>query len=293
MKKYFTLLFLTLVFCSAYAKLKIGDPAPNITLNDVNGNPISLHSLKGKVVLIDFWASWCGPCRAANEDIVEIYTNYNPKGFEIYSISLDKKKEPWLKAIRDDKLPWKSHVTDFQEWNSPAALLYGIEALPGTFLVDENGIIIGIDIEPYDLDIKLKKHIEQKFRIFPTIASNYIYFSEKVAYSVTDASGKEIAKGKDILLNIETLNPGDYVISGGGSKHNFTKVSTVHENPIPELQMLDKTHLQLVHDCDYQIFTPYGLMVKKGKSHVVGIDELPKSVYYISADHHIYKIVKN
>jgi len=291
----FCLYFLGLLFISnsLFAALKVGDPAPNLILNDANGNPISLHSLKGQVVLVDFWASWCGPCRAANEDIIEVYANYHPKGFEIYSVSLDKKKEPWLKAIRDDKLSWKTHVTDYQEWNSPAALLYQVEALPSTFLVDEHGIIIAVDIEPYDLDIKLKKHIDQKFRLFPLVASNYVYFSEKSSYTLHDATGKELSKGKDHQLNIESLVPGEYFLTAGGHKHPFTKIASVHETPIPELQMMDKTHFQLMHESNFQIYTPNGLLVKHGKAFLVGIEDLPNNDYYLSVDHHVYKITKN
>lgn len=293
MKQLLIAFLLFLALGNAHAKLKVGDPAPNIILNDISGNPISLHSLKGKVVLIDFWASWCGPCRAANEEIVEIYSNYHPKGFEIYSVTLDKKKDNWQKAIKDDKLLWKTHVSDFQEWNSPAVMLYHVEALPSTFLVDENGIVMAIDLEPYDLDVKLKKHIDQKLRVFPSMASNYVYLSEKSPFVVTDAAGKEISKGKDHQINVESLAPGQYTISAAGQKHAFTKVTNAHGNPIPELQMMDKDHFQLVHESNFEIYSPNGLLVKHGKAFIVGIGDLPKNDYYLSVDQHVYKISKD
>src|ERR1700753_3972892 len=102
------ILFATLVLLATHAngQPKIGTPAPEITLNDLNGSPVSLSSLKGKVVLIDFWASWCGPCRKANPGLVKMYARLKQKGFEIYGISLDDEKQPWKHAIDQDGITW-------------------------------------------------------------------------------------------------------------------------------------------------------------------------------------------
>jgi len=140
------------------SKVDIGQPAPEITQNDTLGKPVSLSSLKGKYVLIDFWASWCGPCRAENPNNVALYKEYNKKGFEIFGVSLDKKKENWEKAIKDDNLTW-THVSDLKYWDSEPAKLYGVRAIPHTVLIDKNGIIIANDLRGAELKAKLAEVI--------------------------------------------------------------------------------------------------------------------------------------
>lgn len=127
---------------------------PDFTLPDRDGKLFKLSSLKGKVVLVDFWASWCGPCRKENPNLVKAYAKYHDKGFEIVGVSLDDKKEAWLKAIEADKLSWL-HVSDLKGWKSDLATEYGIRSIPTSFLVDENGKIIAKDLRGEELDKKL------------------------------------------------------------------------------------------------------------------------------------------
>lgn len=136
-------------------KLAIGSPAPEITLNDTNDKPISLSSLKGKVVLIDFWASWCRPCRAENPNVVKMYKKYRDKGFEVFSVSLDKSKPGWIGAIKQDGLIWKNHVSDLGYWNSAVVPMYNITGIPLTFLLDKEGKIIGKNLRGQQLEQKL------------------------------------------------------------------------------------------------------------------------------------------
>jgi peroxiredoxin len=123
-------------------KTAIGAQAPDFTMNDTEGKPVQLSSLKGKIVLVDFWASWCGPCRQENPNVVKLYQQYHAKGFEILGVSLDRTKEDWLKGIKDDNLTW-IHVSDLQYWQNAAARLYGVNAIPQSFLLDKDGKIIG------------------------------------------------------------------------------------------------------------------------------------------------------
>ncbi len=128
--------------------LEIGNKAPDIKLKSPNGEIIALSSLKGKMVLIDFWASWCGPCRRENPNVVKAYESFkdknfeNGKGFTIYSVSLDKTKDRWVKAIKDDELLWSNHVSDLLGWSSKAAEVYGVRGIPDNFLIDGDGIIV-------------------------------------------------------------------------------------------------------------------------------------------------------
>ena len=138
-------------------KLALGSPAPEITMNDKNGKPLSLSSLKGKVVVVDFWASWCKPCRAENPFMVELYSKYKSKGLEIFSVSLDFNKDAWLKAIEHDKLSWKDHVTDLKQWQSPVVTLYGFDGIPFTCILDKNGNIVGKNFRGSELEEKIKE----------------------------------------------------------------------------------------------------------------------------------------
>ncbi|MBX3253728.1 MAG: redoxin domain-containing protein [Chitinophagaceae bacterium] len=135
-------------------KTAIGSVAPDFTLNDVNGKPVSLASYKGKYILVDFWASWCGPCRQENPTVVKAYNAYKAKGFDILGVSLDEKKENWEKAIQQDQLAW-THVSDLKGWQSDAASLYGIKAIPMNYLLDKEGKIIAKSLRGEELLKKL------------------------------------------------------------------------------------------------------------------------------------------
>jgi thiol-disulfide isomerase/thioredoxin len=136
-------------------KLAMGTPAPEITMNTPEGKPLALSSLKGKVVLVDFWASWCGPCRAENPNVVKAYQKYKSKGFDIYSVSLDKDKDRWIAAIAKDGLEWKNHVSDLLSWQSPVVQLYNFNSIPTNVLLDKKGNIIAKNLRGEDLEKKL------------------------------------------------------------------------------------------------------------------------------------------
>ena len=158
--------------------VKVGDVAPEISLPDVNGKIRKLSDLKGKLVLLDFWASWCGPCRRANPHVVEMYDKYNKEGFEVFNVSLDgldtrtrsripedqvavhmeKSKKRWLDAIKKDNLKWNNHVSDLKKWESDAAGKYGVRSIPTTFLIGRDGSIAALNPRN-NLEAQIKKHI--------------------------------------------------------------------------------------------------------------------------------------
>lgn len=151
--------------------LEIGNKAPNLEFLSPDGEVISLSSLKGKMVLIDFWASWCGPCRKENPHVVDAFQSYKDtkfisgKGFTVYSVSLDKNKDRWKQAIKQDKLDWPYHVSDLKGWQSLAAKKYGIRGIPDNFLIDGNGIIIAKRLRGANLDATLKNLVKKKAKM--------------------------------------------------------------------------------------------------------------------------------
>ncbi len=136
--------------------ISVGDVAPDFTLNSPEGQDITLSSLRGKYVLIDFWASWCGPCRMENPNVVKLYNKYKDKGFAIYGVSLDKEKAAWLAAIKKDNLTW-THGSDLKFWNSAVAQTYGVSAIPATYLLDKEGKVIAKNLRGPSLEAKLSE----------------------------------------------------------------------------------------------------------------------------------------
>lgn len=132
----------------------IGSIAPEITLPDVNGKSFSLSSLRGNYVLVDFWASWCGPCRMENPKLVEVYNKFKSKNFTILGVSLDKTKEDWIEAINKDGLTW-IHISDLKFWESAAVTLYGFNSIPYNVLIDREGKIVAINLRADELERKL------------------------------------------------------------------------------------------------------------------------------------------
>lgn len=145
-------------FLNSRKNLVPGTTAPDFTQNDQSGNPIKLSSFKGQYVLLDFWASWCAPCRKDNSALVSVFNDFKTKNFTVVGISLDNEngKKDWIKAIQDDKLTW-TQVSDLKHWDNSVAKLYGIRGIPENFLIDPNGVILAKGLSPADLRKKLEQ----------------------------------------------------------------------------------------------------------------------------------------
>ena len=159
MKKAFLVIGISVASLTVNAQLRIGESVPEIELPNTGDSILRLSSLQGKVVLIDFWASWCGPCRAANPYVQKLYSRYRDKGFEVFAVSLDTKKKDWLKAIKQDKLKY-TQVIDNSGWRSKVAERYFVDQLPTNFLLDRSGKIVAINLDGKELFDKVKSLVQ-------------------------------------------------------------------------------------------------------------------------------------
>ncbi|NQU87519.1 MAG: TlpA family protein disulfide reductase [Mariniphaga sp.] len=139
----------------------VGMTAPDFTQNDTEGNPLSFSDVysANEYTLVDFWAAWCGPCRAENPNVVAVYNDYSEKGFTVFGVSLDQTKEDWLQAIEDDGLTWQ-HVSDLAYWNNAAAKLYAVNTIPSSLIVDKQGKIIAKNLRGEDLRAKISELLD-------------------------------------------------------------------------------------------------------------------------------------
>jgi peroxiredoxin len=155
MNRIYILLFLIIPSLNAFPQMNTGKTAPELSLPDADGNLIKLSDLKGKVVLIDFWASWCGPCRKNNPHLVKLYHKYHDRGFEIYGVSLDDDHLSWKDAVHHDAMSWVQ-VIDDKGWNASSAMAYGVEMIPSSFLIDKQGVIHTVNAEGWPLESEIK-----------------------------------------------------------------------------------------------------------------------------------------
>ena len=160
-KKIIFTLSLNLFICAALnAQPKQGQVAADIALPSVRGDTIHLSSLKGKVVLLDFWASWCGPCRSSNKELTKLYSKYKSKGFEILGVSLDDDNSKWKMAIAKDKITWLQ-VNEPGGWEAKTAMMWNISAIPTSFLIDKEGKLLAMDLTGKELEKALKYLIDK------------------------------------------------------------------------------------------------------------------------------------
>lgn len=160
------LAFLAVANIACAQNFRVGDKAPNIILSSPEGKEISLTDLEGKIVLIDFWASWCGPCRMENPAVVRSWNEYKDKtfkagkGYEVFSVSLDNNGDRWKQAIKQDNLMWQNHVSDLKGWQSAAAQVYGVNSIPTNFLIDGKGVILAVGLRGEALQTTLKSLVK-------------------------------------------------------------------------------------------------------------------------------------
>lgn len=277
----------------AQTGVKKGAYAPDFETTDPSGKRIKLSDLRGRIVLLDFWASWCLPCRMANPELVELYWRYNEYGFEVFSISLDTKKEAWEKAIRNDGLTWPFHGSDLKGWDNSIGQLYNVEAIPAAFLIDENGIVLDAGTDLYKVAKRLKAMFEDQIFMFPHVVRDSVFFSDKIKYVVKDTSGNEVLKGKAQSVDIQNLPSGEYYCIFAGKEDRFTKrpfdegdIVTFYPENVHDIVTLSRK-------ASYEVFNKRGLVRLSANGSEINMAHLPKGLYYISIEGKLHKVFKN
>ncbi len=269
----------------------VGKNAPDINLNDPSGKQISLEDLKGKIVLVDFWASWCAPCRGANPELVALYEKYATNGFEILSISLDKDKNRWKQAIEQDKLPWDTHVSDLKGWDSEVIMRYGVEALPTQFLVDREGKLVASNLSVEELEDELDHLLLKEATVYPKNAATHLFMNVFTKYEIKNETGKTVKRGNSDEIDIRKLPIGAYTINVGDKLHAFNKV----EDKKLELEFypmnVSKT-ITINKAVQYEITNLKGEVVLTGSGSIVDVSHLHIGVYYINMGGEVGKFLK-
>jgi thiol-disulfide isomerase/thioredoxin len=288
-------LFLTL-FGNVLAKsqstqLAIGDKAPDFTITDPNGKPITLSNFRGKLVLVNFWTSSCMPCRVDNPALYKLYTLYKKLGFDVISVSLDTKKDQWLQAIRSDQISWPNNGIDLAGWNSKLVPLYNLKGTPSSFLISEEGEILQINQDEIALEQTVHYLIFDLPRFYPVVATDKIYFNVIAKYTVVDGNGIAVLKGRAKEVDIVKLIPGQYTITYENKEGRFLKVKPI-DVPVTFYPTRVEDVLTLSQESDYYIYNQRGKLEIKGNGTAVDVTKLPLGVYYLCVNGNVESFFK-
>lgn len=283
--------FLVLFSSHAQNGLKKGEIAPDFTVLDPNGKELKLSDLRGKLVLLDFWASWCLPCRMASPELVEAYAEYQKEGFEIFSISFDVKKDAWVKAIQNDSLYWPYHGSDLKGWENSVGILYKVEMIPATYLISEDGIILENHFDIYSLSKRLKYVYHEQVHMFPSYVNDTLHFSAPTKFAIEDSSGKVILKGKDQKIFLGNLALGTYTCKYDRKAERVTVIPTSDEaiTFYPTKVISDVT---LSRKTSYDVVNGKGKIVLSGEGELIDMKYLPTGAYKLILEGKTYKIFK-
>jgi thiol-disulfide isomerase/thioredoxin len=288
-------LFITLlgnVLATSHStQLAIGDKAPDFTVTDPNGKPITLSSFRGKLVLVNFWTSSCMPCRVDNPALYKLYSLYKKLGFDVISVSLDTKKDQWLQAIRSDQISWPNNGIDLAGWTSKLVGLYDLKGTPSSFLISEEGEILQINQDEIALEQTVHYLIFDLPRFYPVVATDKIYFNVISKYIVVDGNGSSILKGRAKEVDILKLIPGQYTITYENKEGRFLKVKP-SDTPVTFYPTRVEDVLTLSLESDYYIYNQRGKLEIKGNGTTVDVTKLPLGVYYLCVNGNVQSFFK-
>lgn len=273
------------------AQINKGDLAPDFTVSNPQDKKINLYDLKGKTIILDFWASWCGPCRMANPDLVRLYKQYHPLGLEVFSVSLDTKKEPWLKAIEKDKLIWPYHGADLKGWESLPVMLYSVQAVPTSILLDDNLIVQLRTFDIKELELKLKAIYYDQVNVYPLTTAGIINFSAKSKFQIFDSTSVEVFQGKGEQADISTLKQGNYRVMFEERTEFITKINPPTEKAIPVV--LPNISISFATPTSAQLYMSNGHLIGKYTSSKIDLTNLPSGKYWLEINGILTSIEKS
>ncbi len=275
----------------AFGQAELGQDAPAISLKDPTGKTISLDNLKGNIVLLDFWASWCAPCRGANPELIDLYQKYATNGFEILSVSLDEDKERWKQAIQQDALPWESHVSDLQGWDSEIVQKYNVQGLPAQFLIDREGKIVALDLSVEELSDELEHLLINEAAVYPINASSHLFMNVFTKYEIKNEKGKTVKKGNGEEIDIKKLPLGKYNVIINEKDHWFHKVEERNMNVQFYPKSVVKT-IKMTKAVKYEVSNMKGEVLLDGSGSEIDVSRLHIGVYYINMAGDVHKFLK-